>query len=238
MIFFTCLIFLSFFILNYNTKALQFYGGSGITSPVNPNVPNPNFPVFPQNSNGTRGVLGTGSSLSIDFVSSFNLRINSIFNENHTYFAKAQSYFNNEMKSPNYIQVTDNRGTLTGWRLSVIEKREIEFMDKAVSKYSVPEGASLSLAHPIMASNSRAISPSVSSVTNLIPDTEMVIATAKSGQGAGTWVIRWGEQEDLQTQDTDVITPAVKLFVPGTTGKKGEIYGAKLTWSLAILPEP
>jgi hypothetical protein len=92
------------------------------------------------------------------------------------------------------------------------------------------------LNHPVSASLSNALPPDTQTVTDLVPNAEAIIATAADGTGAGTWAIRWGEQADLQTKDTGVVTPDVKLFVPGTTGKEAGTYTTTLTWSLSSLP--
>lgn len=219
----------------YTDGQVGFYEGSDIvTPPVDPNNPDPNLPVDPQNPDGTKPAPGTAGPLSIDFASSFDFGINPISNKDQTYFAKAQSYFNSETKSPNYVQVTDNRGNLAGWTLSVVENGQLH--NETLEKYPTLVGSTLSLTNPISASLSNALPPASQAVIDLIPDTEAIIAIAANGTGAGTWVIRWGEQESLQTPDTGIVTPDVKLFVPGTTGKEEGTYTTTLTWSLSSLP--
>ncbi|MDR0318106.1 MAG: WxL domain-containing protein, partial [Lactococcus lactis] len=110
----------------YQTQGqIGFYAGTDVTPPVNPNIPDPNRPVFPQNPDGSLPNPGTQGPLSIDFASSLDFGINPISNKDEIYFAKAQSYTESTTETPNYVQVTDNRGTLMGWTLSVTEKGQL-----------------------------------------------------------------------------------------------------------------
>jgi hypothetical protein len=220
----------------YDTDGqVSFFEGSDITTPVvMPNNPDPNLPVIPQNPDGTEPTPGTAGPLSIDFASSFDFGVNPISNKDQTYFAKSQSYFDSKTKTSNYIQVTDNRGTLAGWSLSVTESGQLQ--NESSKEYPTLDGATISLTHPILSSLSNAPSPVTQPVIDLVPNTKAIVATASNGTGAGTWVTSWGEQGDLRIQDMKSINPSVKLFVPGTTGKEAGTYKTTLIWSLSSLP--
>ncbi|WP_254558779.1 WxL domain-containing protein, partial [Salmonella enterica] len=77
------------------------------------------LPVFPQNPDGSKPNPGGNGSLTIDFASSFDFGNHKISNKDQTYLAKAQKYFDSEVLTPNYVQVTDRRGTFAGWNLKV-----------------------------------------------------------------------------------------------------------------------
>ncbi|MCL2114538.1 MAG: WxL domain-containing protein [Streptococcaceae bacterium] len=211
-----------------------FYAGEGITPPVNPNTPDPNVPVSPQNPDGSKPQPGTSGPLSIDFASSFDFGTHPISNQDETYLAKAQHYFDDTMVTPDYVQVTDARGSLEGWTLRLIQNGQLK--EEGSGKYPELNGATLSLTHPVARSNGDSLAPEVREVMGLTPDSEVVVAVASIGHGAGTWAIRWGEQEDLIEQEGEVLTPNVQLFVPGTTGKDAAAYKTTLTWILSNLP--
>lgn len=108
---------------SYNSQGIVGFGpGSGVQPPVNPNKPDPTLPVFPQNPDGSKPNPGGNGSLTIDFASSFDFGNHKISNKDQTYLAKAQKYFDSEFLTPNYVQVTDRRGTFAGWNLKVVEK--------------------------------------------------------------------------------------------------------------------
>lgn len=90
------------------------------TDPVDPS--NPLVPVTPINPiDPTVPVIpGTPGPLSIDYISSFNFGEQEITSSDVTYHAAEQKFYNGT-KGPNYVQVTDNRGTLAGWTLSVMQ---------------------------------------------------------------------------------------------------------------------
>ena len=78
--------------------------------PINPDPENPVTPIDPTNPNGPNP--GTAGPLSIDYASSLHFGENKISTKNEVYYAKAQA-FTGGSEGPNYVQVTDNRGTET-----------------------------------------------------------------------------------------------------------------------------
>ncbi|MFC4652284.1 WxL domain-containing protein [Lactococcus nasutitermitis] len=215
---------------------IGFVPGTGVTPPVNPENPDPNSPVSPINPDGTTPQPGTPGPLSIDFASSFDFGTHPISNKDQTYNAKAQSYSGTTVETPNYVQVTDNRGTNAGWILKVEENGQFTETTKGVN----PElkGAMISLKNPLPNSNGDATAPNAQAAFNITPGQETVIATAAEGTGAGTWTIHWGTTSDL-TQGSDnegTVSPDVQLFVPGSTVKDAATYTTTLNWILAQLP--
>src|SRR5699024_9530365 len=87
-------------------------------SPVNPD--DPTKPVTPDDN----VTPGTAGPLSIDFASNFYFGEQEISTEDKVYYSASQS-FNGGTAGPNYVQVTDRRGTLEGWKLSV--KQQAQF---------------------------------------------------------------------------------------------------------------
>lgn len=218
----------------YDSQTSVGFGeGGGIQEPVNPNQPDPTSPVKPQNPDGTKPSPGGEGSLTVDFASSFDFGNHDISNVNQTYQAKAQKYFGSDKFTPNYIQVTDRRGTFGGWDLKVKESTQFTEVATGPQKYKELKGASIALKNPILDSNSNVGKPNAQEVLQLLPGVETQIAKAENGQGAGTWVIRWGEQESISKKGE---TPNVTLFVPGNTPKDAAAYTTTLHWILSDLP--
>lgn len=226
---------------NESCVELIYTASENITPPVNPE--NPAFPVDPINPDGTQPKEGTGGPLSIDYVSSFDFGMNKISNKNQIYFAQAQHYYKSSLVTPNFIQITDNRGNLNGWTLKVFEEKQ--FRTTKPSKYEELKGASLSFLKPTLVTNGDARRPISYEVIDLTPGTETTVAQAETGAGAGTWIVRWGGTDDLFTKKLSagkkniekIFTTSVSLYVPGDTPKEAADYRTKLTWILSELPD-
>lgn len=221
--------------------AVKFQRSKEPTLPVDPT--NPEIPVDPMNPDGSRPNPGTGGALSIDFASSLDFGMNKISNKDEYYFAQAQTYFNDpSLITPNFVQVTDNRGTLSGWTLKVKETQQFH-AEKSV-EYEELTGATLFFLKPKVISNNNSPSPKSYEVLGMVPDQESIITVAEVDQGAGTWITRWGDMADLskKTEQVDsqqankTYTSAIQLFVPGSTPKDPVSYQTKLVWILSDLP--
>lgn len=219
---------------SYDAKGVVGFGtGSGQQLPVDPNFPDPTLPVTPQNPDGTQPSPGGDGALIIDFASSFDFGTHAISKQDQTYFAKAQAYFNSSDRTPNYVQVTDKRGTFDGWELKVVAVSQFKQIASGPQKYPELTGASISLKNPTPASVNAQPAPAAQTFQSLIPGVETQVASAGSGEGAGTWVVRWGYQTNLTSEG---LTPDVILFVPGVTPKDATAYQTTLKWILAELP--
>ena len=101
----------------YDTNGvITFTPNNGTTDPVDPVDPtNPVKPVDPTDPSGPKP--GTAGPLSIDYASSLDFGSQKITSKDEIYKAKAQKYLdkdNVEKTGPNFVQVTDNRGTEKG----------------------------------------------------------------------------------------------------------------------------
>ncbi|NHI67388.1 WxL domain-containing protein [Lactococcus garvieae] len=220
-----------------------FVAGNEITPPVSPGPEEPGKPVSPVWPGGVTPPPGTPGPLSIDYASSFDFGINNISTQDKIYYAKSQKYADSTLETPNYIQITDNRGTTAGWTLKVREVAQFH-QENAAAKHPVLEGAMLSLVHPKAVSLNEGTPPTAQEVLDLVPEKETVVATAVKGAGAGTWIIRWGNE--LVAQDTlnqaeqsvkENFSKDVQLFVPGKTVKDAASYTTQLNWILSELPQ-
>ncbi|MDR2833909.1 MAG: WxL domain-containing protein [Streptococcaceae bacterium] len=227
----------------YNSYGtVSFYESDEPTPPVDPENPDPNKPLKPMDPDGTNPNPGTGGTLSIDFASSFDFGVHKIENTNQIYLAQAQKYFDTSLITPDFVQVTDSRGTLGGWVLKVKENSQFRAVKNV--EYNELSGAALSLTSPKVVSNNHDKAPTAHEVINLVPGSEALVMNANPGEGAGTWITRWGNSSDLNYETTTIngkttttpYTKAVTLSVPGATPKDPVSYKTTLLWILSDLP--
>lgn len=198
-------------------------GDNEVTPPVDPENPDPTNPVDPTDPPGP----GTGGALSIDYGSKFKFGTQKISTADKTYYASPDE-MKDGTKKPTYVQVTDKRGTLEGWKLSVSQPEQFKTAtdDELV-------GAELRFTKGSAASSvdSKYMPTTVNSDLVLTPgQTNTVAINAQAGTGVGTWVYRFGSTAD-ENKD------AVQLFVPGESVKLAQAYSAKVVWSLENTPD-
>ncbi len=237
--------------VSYDTNGIvNFMPSTDPADPVNPLDPDPDNPVKPIDPTDPDGPSeGTKGPLSIDYVSSFDFGVNKISNKTQTYYARAQTYTSeNEeettstLVTPNYVQISDNRGTNGGWTLKVKQNGQLK---NANTLNSTLTGAEIKLVSPVVKSNAQGVT-APTATTEIVLDpagTESVVFAAKANAGAGTWVNAWGSKVETVTEkdenDKDVtatINKEVSLTIPGKTPKDAVKYATTLTWSLSDVP--
>lgn len=218
--------------VEYGTNGeVSFKVDTSVTPPVDPTNPDPEKPVTPINPTEPGTVLpGTAGPLSIDYASSFQFGEQAITTIDKVYYAQVQK-FADDSTGPNYVQVTDKRGTLEGWSLSV--KQNSQFKTATSNELT---GAKITLKNAGVASDldsdSTLVPATVKSEVVLNPDgSEQKVVTAAENQGVGTWVYRFGSNA---TQGAT----AVELAVPGKTVKRAAKYSTTITWVLQATPTP
>ncbi|MGX6962980.1 WxL domain-containing protein [Vagococcus xieshaowenii] len=232
--------------------SVEFVADELPTPPVDPTNPDPDpgIPVIPTDPTDptnppTEPPVGTDGPLSIDFVSTLYFGENKITGKTENYSARAQGLFVGEdfKNVTNYAQVTDKRGTLEGWILSV--KQDTPFMTEASENNKVHElvGAELSFKNAYISTHSE--DPEVSTIKEkhifVSGQEEEVLSTSK-GHGGGTFTYNMGSPESLVVQDGDnenlkddekvIINKDINLNVPGKAVKKAEKYSTTLIWTL------
>lgn len=201
--------------------------------PVNPVDPiNPEIPVTPIDPINPDIPVKEGSNgpLSLDYAPALNFGNQKITAKDQFYYAKPQKvkYEDQSVESvPLYTQVTDKRGNSPGWSLSVKQNSQFK------SNEHVLNGARIEFLNGQLNTTSESKVPSIiNSNFDLTADGTGVasnVLVAKNGEGAGTFIYRFG---DVDTKNT-----SVKLVVPGKTIKlKNGIYKTSLTWILNDTP--
>lgn len=238
---------------------VSYIKGSGIikyekadwdTKPVDPE--NPEDEVEPGGE-----IVSSKGPLRFDMLPTINFGSQLLSQENQKYYAFAQLFKSNTPARGNYIQITDNRGTLAGWQLSV--KQEHQFKNNT-TKHKELNGAILSFdkqwANSTLDSKYK---PTI--VKDAIKIEQMgttyPIAIAEKGKGSGTWTIEFGSSGTVDgvektltamlNADGKSLTDsavgnkpmyknqAITLFVPGKTLKDPVKYTTVLTWIIAEL---
>lgn len=207
------------------------------TNPVNPSDPNnPIDPTDPEQPKPEPNPGGNGF-LRIDFApKTFDFGRQALPTTATTFYANPLKATNSDGSVRedwiNYIQVSDKRGTYSGWILSV--KQNEQFKTTSSSKNNTLTGAKLTLgteAAPaeILGSNvdTKYTPSSYNTSTTLTPGEAQNIVIAKSGEGLATWVYRFGNDT---TKDR-----AIALSVPAGSYVEGN-YQSNLTWTLSDVP--
>ncbi|MDK1718815.1 WxL domain-containing protein [Dellaglioa algida] len=199
------------------------------TDPVDPTNPvDPVDPTDPDNPGP-----GTAGPLSIDYISNLDFGLDhKISGNTETYYANPtvlKDKDGKEIKRANYLQVTDNRGTNIGWKLSVTQNKQFNNgtadLEGAALKMSgqVFNSSNMDTTTTPTALNSGVITPTIGQ--------DVQVVEAGKGQGMGTWTDSFGKYTDGSATDTS--KEAISLEVPGKAAKTANAtYKTDLTWTL------
>ncbi|EOH99076.1 hypothetical protein UAW_01033 [Enterococcus haemoperoxidus ATCC BAA-382] len=182
------------------------------------------------------GETGMVGPLTIDYITKLNFGAVKVSGNTTTYHAKLAELKLKDIvepkKVPNYVQVTDNRGTNAGWQLQL--KQDTQFQAKdANNKVTELTGAQLTLDNPTLKSTQKGsefaplgikqkLTPGAAAVT---------VVNAAAGKGMGTWHYSLGDTNEQAEK-------SVSLTIPGDTAKLANVaYKTVLTWTLVDAPE-
>lgn len=204
-----------------------------LVDPENPGEPGGEIVTVPSKE-------GAAGPLSIDYVSDFQFDAQWISGNDERYYSKlttiADKDGSNQREVPNFIQITDNRGNNMGWSLSVKQNGQLtsqttntELTGAALTIHNLKSDAKNNDGNngPVLASsltsNRFTLNPN-GAVTSLL--------VASENQGFGTWVILFGERDNL----TALADTAIELTVPGAAKKEKAHYTTELSWILSDEP--
>lgn len=200
------------------------------TNPVDPTNPDPEKPITPVDPTDPNGPNpGTNGPLSIDYASSLFFGTQKITSKTEVYYAETQKYLDAndaEQEGPNFVQVTDNRGTESGWTLKV--KQNGQFKTAEDQELTA---AQIRLNNGSVATASQSAQPSnIQASIQLDPNgAESLVMSAQDGEGAGTYLMRWGNSVAAAAE-------SISLEVPGSTTKYATQYDTTFTWLLTDTP--
>lgn len=194
-----------------------------------------------QSRETTGGVLMEKGELSLDFASRIDFGKNRISNQDMVYYAEPQHVVledGTEKDVPNYVQLTDNRGSNAGWHLQVKQEQQLENPN---TRYKVLTGAEIRFTQAHAVSNQSEdpslVVPTTKDVV-LIPGQTTEVMQAPEGSGGGTWQDVFGDLQTVQVEHENVLkNTAVTLSLPGKTPKDAVTYKSLLTWTLIDAPK-
>lgn len=137
---------------------------------------------------------------------------------------------------PNFVQVVDNRGELSGWNLSVTAT-PFEGKNKAGEDVSL-NGAVLSLNNMSLKGPAEVAAPNIMNDEFTLGTDSSVLMSANPKAGTGSWSLKFGGEEiTTQTYGTLVQNTGVKLDIPAKAQPQADVpYKSTLTWVLADGP--
>ncbi|WP_240616009.1 WxL domain-containing protein [Listeria kieliensis] len=167
--------------------------------------------------------------LSLDFVPNIQFHAQKGSWEEERYYAPLIQVQRSDEKGleqvPNFVQVTDDRGSLSGWTL--VLRQNGQFRNGAHEL----EGTEIKLSKLHMVSGESKRPPIAFQEITLDPDGKesSLVIQAKKGTGAGTWLGLFGkDNQEAQT--------AISVTVPGEVTKEQGKYQTSLTWELHDSP--
>ncbi|NBA63776.1 WxL domain-containing protein [Enterococcus mundtii] len=199
--------------------------------------PNPKDPLKPDEEVAPENVPELSEEqglLSIDFVSRISFGQQGISTQIKNYYAQPQRLLNSDgtvnvaEERPNYVQISDRRDKSDrhGWVLSVTQNKQFINLQKQELK-----GARLQLTNQQLASVQDTGEPELSQADGitLLPGEKTKLLTSQSGQGAGTWIYRFGDSESAGK--------SIALEVPPIAAPKATTYKTTLTWEVSAVPD-
>lgn len=178
------------------------------TNPVDPTDPNTDKPVIPTDPDDHENPKP--GPLSIDYVSNLYFGEQKTTGSEMTYHAELDHMKDSTGKDidrPNFVQVTDKRGSNAGWNLTVTQDSQFKNGDNELA------GATLKLDNATLSTANDGTAPSAAPTTlELSVGTAVTVMSAKADEGTGTWLDRFGKDEEEGKT-------SVSLTVPGDTKK-------------------
>ncbi|WP_285015608.1 WxL domain-containing protein [Lactococcus garvieae] len=189
--------------------------------PIDPETDNPITPTDPEDHEKPNA-----GALSIDYVSNLRFGEHKTTGSEMTYFAELDHMEDSSGKAidrPNFVQVTDKRGSNAGWNLMVTQDSQFKNGNQELT------GAALKLDNATLSTPNDGTEPTAQKSVELTVGEAVDVMSAQADQGTGTWVDRFGKDEEEGKT-------SVSLTVPGDTKKVQGEYGTSLTWTLTDTP--
>lgn len=209
------------------------------TDPMDPN--DPGTIVDPDD-----GEDPTAGPLSIDFVSNFRFGTQEITSVDKTYNAAPQILWKldeagdriaeedgGKLVRPNYVQVTDNRGTEAGWELTVQQTTKFAATDDSAKTLEGTEISIPTVGYDTVSEDSEIAAAGIAaSITLGYGEAAEKVMTAAKDEGAGTHIAKLGDLTGEEGEEMSTVT----LTVPGSITKYATEYETEITWTLTAAP--
>src|SRR5699024_2823410 len=213
---------------DYKSKAkIEFMENNDITLPVDPEdptIPGEPGPGDKDTEDENYDSEGTSGPLSIDYASHFNFGTPEKIAGEKTYTAESIPFNNDDKKVAPYVQVTDNRGSNSGWTLSVDQEGQLktetdeELLGAVITIGKGDAKGTLLTAAEGLTTNEVVLDPEIGNA--------QVIFGAENLTVGGTFVSSFGSAEDVD----------VKLTIAAGTKIETAEYTTDLNWTLEDTP--
>lgn len=200
--------------------SIELLAGTGPVSPVDPNNPAVLLDRTDQ-TNPTNPATGNSGSLTLDFVSSVDFGVHQITSNTEIFSSKSNKPF---------IQVSDLRGTSSGWIVTAIAS---EFSSEG-GKTATLKGAIITFENGEVLSATPKVPPTPVKTITLNADglAASKVVSSKVGTGEFTWVTRWFTRPD---KNNNRLNHNVSLMIPAGSASVGN-HQATITWTLTDAP--
>ncbi|MGX7417567.1 WxL domain-containing protein [Carnobacterium gallinarum] len=203
-----------------NDADLGFIENTDSTNPVDPS--DPSKPIKPTKP-------PTPGPLALNYASDIVFGSHDLSEEEVTFYALLDKATlddgtDEQIERPNFIEMTDNRGTNSGWRLTVKQNGKLK---NANGTELI--GAFISLQNTEIVTLDEVNSAPTGIKKESIPISdshEALVVNAEKGTGMGSWSVNFGS-------DATEGKSSISLFVPKDTPKEKGIYTTSLTWTLS-----
>lgn len=206
---------------------IEKYTGEG-EKPVNPTDPAETVKPGPDTDGKNPHPPSTKGPLSVNYISNLQFGSQAANGNDAIYDVQPDRVINSqdtEIEVPNYVQVTDHRGTNSGWTLLVKQDGAFKNGDHSLT------GTELIFNSPVLSSKSGkdSATPRASTFTLTADGEPSIVMVAAADQGMGTWIDRFGE-------DVEAAKTGIQLKIPGDSKKVAGFYQTSLTWTLSDTP--
>ncbi|WP_314066128.1 WxL domain-containing protein [uncultured Vagococcus sp.] len=188
---------------------------------------------------GEGGVVNPGQKnpLRISLVSAFDFGTIKMSGNTETYKAALPTpnfVEGGKQARPNFVQVTDNRGSLEGWNLTA--KIAKQFTNGVSTLDASTITLSNAWAEPAATDNAE-FAPTVPTSSVVLEHGDAkTIATAATDKGMGTWNILYGTLNQADKSQKGDAANSVELTIPGKVKKTVGAYQAEVLWTLTNTP--
>lgn len=199
---------------------IGFQKNTDITLPVDPL--NPDKPLEPFKP-------PTAGPLSLNYVSDIQFGSYDLADSETIFYASLDTVqyadsSKQSFKRPNFVELTDNRGLNTGWRLTVKQNGQLKNANGAELN-----GAKLAFNNSTIVSLDEvtAVPTGFTKDAVIVSDNQNVLVmAAENGTGMGSWSVNFG-QDDIEGESS------ISLTVPKNSVKEKGHYTTSLTWTLS-----
>lgn len=209
---------------DYESDAkIEFEQNTDPTNPVDPK--DPDEESDPDDKDDKDNEEAKKGPLSIDYASSLDFGEQEISSDDKVYDVKPIDIGDDEERAP-FVQVTDKRGSLAGWNVTVTQESQLKTGDG--DDDAELKGAEITMSEGQVNGTQDTEGVSGNEEFTLTPEESSDVFDAEEDHGAGTFTNSFG--------DDDTPEKGAQLSVPAGTKIEEDDYSADLTWTLTDAP--